>query len=91
MLVCGPGSSDGIATDYVLEGPGTNRVQTGPGAEPACCKIGTGSFPEVNCGRVVRLATHSLLVPRSRKRRAIPTLCANRACNRDYFIFFYVC
>ena len=46
----GPGSSVGIATDYGLEGPGSNPgwgldfppVQTGPGAHPASCTLGTG-------------------------------------------------
>ena len=47
-------------------------VQTGPGARPASCKMGTGSFPGVKCGRGVLLTTHPLLVPRSRKSRAIP-------------------
>jgi hypothetical protein len=53
-LSCGPGSSLGIATDYGLDGLGSNPsgdeifcpVQTGPGAHPASCTIGTGSFPE---------------------------------------------
>ena len=31
-----------------------------------------GSFPGVKCGRGVQLTTHPLLVPRSRKSRAIP-------------------
>ena len=77
---CGPGSSVGIATDYGLEGPGIESrwgrdfppVQTGPGAHPASCKMGTGSFPEVKCGRGVLLTTHTLLVPPSWKSRAIP-------------------
>ena len=53
-------------------------VQTGPGAHPASCKMGTGSFPEVKCGRGVLLTTHRLLVPRSWKSRAkpLPTLWA---------------
>ena len=38
----------------------------------ASCKMGTGSFPGVKCGRGVVLTTHSLLVPRSWKSRAIP-------------------
>jgi len=50
------GSSVGIATDYRLDSPGSNPgrdeiflpVQTGPGAQPASCKMGTGSFPGVN-------------------------------------------
>ena len=53
-------------TDYGLDGPGSNRggddifphVQTGPGAHPASCKMGTGSFPggKVRPGRA---ADHS--------------------------------
>ena len=47
-------------------------VQTGPGVYPASCKIGTGSFPGVRCGRGTLLTTYPLLVPRSWKSRAIP-------------------
>jgi hypothetical protein len=52
----GPGSSVGIATGYGLDGPGIEfwwearffaPVQTGPGAHPACCTMGTGCFPGV--------------------------------------------
>ena len=50
-----PGSSVGIATDYGLDGPGSNPggdenfppLQTGPGAHPVSCTMGTGSFPGV--------------------------------------------
>ena len=35
-------------------------------------KMGTGSFPEVKCGRSMLLTTHTLLVPQSWKSRAIP-------------------
>jgi len=50
-----PGSSVGIATGYGLDGPGSSPggarfsapVQTGPGAHPASCTMGTGSFPGV--------------------------------------------
>jgi hypothetical protein len=51
-----PGSSVGIATDYGLDGLGIEsrwgarffaHVQTGPGAHPASCTMGTGSFPGV--------------------------------------------
>jgi len=62
----GAGSSVGIATDY---GPESNP---GPGAHPASCKMGTGSFLGVKCGRGVLLTTHPLLVPRSWKSRAVP-------------------
>ena len=49
-------------------------VQTGRGAHPASCTMGTGSFPGVKRGRGVRLTTHPLLVPWSRKSRAIPLI-----------------
>jgi hypothetical protein len=49
-------------------------VQTGPGAHPASCTMGTGSFPRVKSGRGVTLAPHPLLVPWSWKSRAIPLL-----------------
>jgi len=69
---CGPGSLNGIVTAYGLDGPriesrwGTRFSapdQTGPGAHPASCKIGTGSFPGVKSGRDVTLTPHPLLVP----------------------------
>jgi len=92
-----PGSSVGIATDYELDGPGIESrwgrdfppVQTGPGAHPASCTMGTGSFPGVKCGRGVLLTTHPLLVPRSWKSRAIPppTLWATPGLQRDHFTF----
>jgi len=47
-------------------------VQTGPGAHPATCTMGTGSFPGIKYGRGVLLTTHPLLVPWSWKNRAIP-------------------
>jgi hypothetical protein len=63
----GPGSSVGIATGYVLEYPGiesrwevrfSEPVQTGPGAHPASCTMGTGSFPGLKSGRGVALTPH---------------------------------
>ena len=71
-MKCGPGSSVGIATGYELDGPGIESrwearfpapVQTGPGAHPASCTIGTGSFPAVKSGPGVTLTPHPLLVP----------------------------
>ena len=68
----GPGSAVGIATGYGLDGPGIESrwgarlsapVQTGPGAHPASCTMGTGSFPGVKSGRGVKLNPHHLLVP----------------------------
>jgi hypothetical protein len=55
---CGPGCLIGIATDYGLNGPRIKKeipvgvrffahVQTGRGAHPASCIMGTGSFPGV--------------------------------------------
>ena len=55
LFLCGPGSVDGIATGYELDGPGiesrwggrdfSSSVQTGHGPHPASCTMGTGSFP----------------------------------------------
>jgi hypothetical protein len=73
----------GIATGYGLDGPGMESrwrarfsapVQTDPGAHPASCTMGTGSFPGVKSGRGVTLTPHPLLVQWSRKGRAIPLL-----------------
>ena len=67
---CGPGSSEGIVTARagrsVIEsrrGRDFQPVHTGPMANPAFCKMGTGSFQGVKCGRDVLLTTHPLLVP----------------------------
>ena len=49
-------------------------VQTDPGAHPASCTMGTGSFPGVKSGRSVMLTPHPVLVPWSWKDRAIPLL-----------------
>ena len=74
-----PGSVVGIATGYGLDGPGIESigarlsapVQTGPGAHPASYRMGTGCFPGVKSGRSVTLTPHPLLVPWSKKSRAI--------------------
>jgi len=65
-------------------------VQTGSGAHAASCKMGTGSFPRVKCGRGVLLTTHPLLLPRSWKSRAIPlpTLWACNGINLPFTFFF---
>jgi len=85
-IMSGLGSSVGIETDYGLDSQGSNPggdeifppVQTGSGAHPASCKMGTGSFLGVKCSWGVLLTTHPLLVPQSWKSRAIslPTLWA---------------
>ena len=73
-------------------------VETGPGAHPASFTRGTGSFPGVKGGRGVTLTPHLLLVPWSRKSRAIPLLPlwavrpvqSFSACTRVHFNFFYL-
>jgi len=80
VCVYEPGSSVGIATDYGLDGPeldpGGDEIfhpsTPALGAHLASCKMGTGSFSMVKCGRGVLLTTHPLLVPLSWKSRAIP-------------------
>ena len=79
----GPDSSVSIATGYRLDGVGIESrwgarfsapVQTGPGAHPASCTMGTGSFPGLKSSWGVMLTPHPLLVPWSWKGRAIPLL-----------------
>jgi hypothetical protein len=75
-------NSVGIATGYGLYGPGIEsrwgarfiaHVQTSPGAHPASCTVGTGSFPGAKWPG--RGGDHPpLLAPRSRMSRAIPLL-----------------
>ena len=72
--------------------------QTSPAAHPASCTMGTGSFPGVKSSRCVTLTPHPLLVPWSRKGRAIPLLPlwavrpvqSLSACTRGHFVFFLV-
>jgi len=72
-------------------------VETGPGAHPASCTMGTGSFPGVKSGQGVTLNAHSLLVPWSRRSRAIillplrgerPVQSLN-TCTRVHYIYTY--
>ena len=78
-----PGSVVGISTGYGLDDPGIefrwerdfshlSRPALGP--TQTSCTMGIGSFPGVNSGRGVMLSPHPLLVPWSRKSRAIPLL-----------------
>ena len=70
-------------------------IQTAPGAHPASCIIGTGSFPVVKSGQGMMLTPHPLLVPWSWKIRAIPLLSlwavrpvqSLSACTRVHFTF----
>ena len=66
--IAGRDGSVGIATGYGLHGPGgpipartrfSAPVQTGPGAHPTFCTIGTGSFAGVKCGWGVTLTPQS--------------------------------
>ena len=80
FAVGGPGSSVRIATDYGLDGPGSNpgwdeifrpsRPALRPTQPPV--KWVPGLSRGLKCGRGVLLTTHPLLLPRSRKSRAIP-------------------
>jgi len=107
MYFCGPGSSVGIATGYGLDGPGIETgwgarffalVQTGPGAHSASCTMGTGCFPGVKGGRGVTLTLRPLLLPWSRKSRAVPLLPlwairpvqSLSGCTRVHFTLLYI-
>ena len=80
LLHCGPGSSVVITTELRFRRSGDRipvlrdfpPVQTGRGAHPASCTMGTDSFPGVKYGRGVKMTPHSLPVPWSWKSRAIP-------------------
>jgi len=71
-------------------------VQTGPGAHPASCTMGTGAFLKVKSNRGVTPTLHPFLVPWSRKGRAIPLLPlwaiwpvqSLSACTRVHFTFY---
>jgi hypothetical protein len=79
-------------------------VQTGPGAHPDYCTMGTGSFPWVESGRGVTLTPHPLLVPRSKKQSGaipLPSLRVFVACKNgetylltidtaQEYVFFYM-
>ena len=103
----GPGSLVGIATGYGLDGPGIESrwearfsapVHTDPGAHPASCTMGTGSFQGVKSGRSVTSTPHLFLVPWSRRSRAILLLPLRAvrpvqslsACTRVNFTFTFI-
>ena len=62
----------GRSGDRIPAGRDFPPVQTGPGAHPASCTMGTRSFPGVKYDQGVLLTTHPLLVPWSWKSRPIP-------------------
>ena len=89
---CSPGSSVGIATKLRAGRSGIEYrcesdfppVQTGPVAHPASCKMGTGSFPGVKCGRGVLLTTLTPFQCRGHGRVELylyPQSGPHRACN----------
>jgi hypothetical protein len=71
VYLCGPGWLSRYS-DWLRAGRYGDRipvvarfsapVQTGPGAHPASCTMGTGSFPGVKSGRGMMLTPHPLLV-----------------------------
>ena len=72
-------------------------AQTGSGAHPASCTMGTHSSPGFKSGQGVTLTPQPLLVMWSRKSRSIPLLPYGplrpvqslSACTRVYFTFAY--
>jgi len=99
----GPVSVVGIAIGYGLDGQGIESrwgryfPHLSRPVHPASCTTGTGSFPRVKSGRGVTLTPHLLLVPWSRKSRAIPLLplwavrpvqCLS-GCTRVHFTFTF--
>ena len=103
----GPCTTVSIATGYGLDGLEiesrwgarfSTPVQIGPGAHPTSCTMGTGSLRGIKSGWGVLLTSQPLLVPWSRKSRAIPLLplWAVRpvqslgACTRMHFTLLYL-
>jgi hypothetical protein len=103
----GQGSSVSIATELQAGRSGDRipvgarfsaPVQTSPGAHPASCTMGTGSFPGVKSGQGVTLTPYPLLVLWSRKGRGIPLLRlwavrpvqSLSACTRVHFTFVFL-
>jgi hypothetical protein len=93
VAAVGHDSSVGIATSYGLDDPGIELipvgsrfsapVQTGPGAHPASCTVGTGSFPGVK--RPGRGVDHPPSSSAEVKERVELYLWAFMACSRVNF------
>jgi len=63
-------------------------IQTGPGAHPASCKMGTRSLLGVKCGRGVVLTIHPVLVPQS---YLCPPSGPHQACNGNTLLNLHIC
>jgi hypothetical protein len=99
----GPGNVVGVATGYRLDdlgiesGWGRDFPRPSRPAHPASCTMGTGSFLGVKSGQGMTLTSHPLLVPWSRKGRAIPLLPlwaiqplqSLSACKRVHFTVYF--
>jgi hypothetical protein len=102
------GSSVSIVSDYGLDdraigfrSPAGAKnfsfnlcVQTGSGAHPASCTMGTGgTFPGAKRGRSVTLITHPHLVPKSIMSRSYTSSPprATMACSGTTLLFFLLC
>ena len=87
-MTCGLGSSVGIASDYGLDGPGSNpggdeifRTSLGrPWGPPSLLYNGYRVFPEGRGGRGVGLTPHIHLVPKVLEKCRAITLLTLRAC-----------
>ena len=98
MKSSGPRSSVGTATELragrsgerIPMGRDFPPVQTGPGAHPASCTMGTGSFPGVKYGRCAADHSHpsSAAVMKEKSYTSTHPLGHNRACNGDMFTLF---
>jgi hypothetical protein len=65
-------------------------VQTGSGAHPATCTMGTGgTFPGAKRSRSMKLTTHPHLVPRSRATLPLPPS-ATMACSGTALLLFFI-
>ena len=89
-------SRDRIPAEARLFAP----VQTGPGAHPASCTMGTGSLPGIKSGRGVTLTPHTLLLPLVMKEQSYistppigRTACTEPQClyKGDLYLFFISC
>ena len=107
LHICGPGSVVGITTGHGLDGPGIESRCRGeifrtcpdrPWGPPSLLYSGYRVIPGVKCGWSVTLTPHPLLVPWSRKVKAIPLLPlwavrpvqSLSACTRLHFNFYLI-